>query len=505
MADQADELDDEIDSYGRTHYVREITSVDKAFKTIQNFIGEAQAKLGGGYTWLDDVSADDWQRYHKLGAAEGAWHYQLSGLRNGTVAHSSLDKRLNVLRILDELKKGVEKTTQDAEARLDAAQSTGEAHIRGQFAGLKDAVQQGQEKIIEAFGGATDFVKGAPEPTPTDIQGTVSSVYSEASASAESAYSVVASGAEGVVSEASATAEIAYSAASATAEVAYSAASTGAEQAYSTLSQGGEYVLSEISSAILPTNVAKALEDAESSLSSGIGAASQSLMKLAGAQPSPTDASQSASSLLAQATAYLVEVRDSAESIFSSYAVEATNSARSLAGLQASPTDMAGTASSAYGVASASAVSAADKVASEISQAANNAQRMLERIAGDAYAALPTLPGTSDLPAYTDVSSTLSSQLHEATRGAARAAGVSVSPEGVAEHASSLYSEASSIAASAVDEASSQLHTATRTIAKAVGATPAPENAAEYVESLASEASEVFSQATEAVRERIEL
>lgn len=473
--------------------MRELTSVEKAFKTIQNFVGEAQAKLGQGYTWLDDVTGDDWKRYHTLGAAEGAWHYQLSGLRNGTVRHSSLDKRFIVEKVLEDLKKEVENITQDAEYRLDTAQSTGEAHIKGKFAGLRDAVQQGQEKIAEVFEGATDYVKGT-EPTPTDVQGTVSSVYSEASASAESAYSVIASNAEGVLSEASVTAGSALS-----------AASSGAENVYSTVSQGGEYVLSEISSVILPTNVAKALEDAQSSLSSGIGAASQSLMKLAGAQPSPTDASQSASSLLAQATAYLVDVRDSAESVFSSYAVEATNSARSLAGLETSPTDMAGTASSAYSVASQSAASVADKVASDISSAAHNAQAMLERIAGDAYAALPTLPGTSDLPAYTDVTSTLSSQLHEATRNAARAVGVPVSPEGLAEHASSLYEEASSLAASAVDEASSQLHTATRTIAKAVGATPTPENAAEYVESLASGASEALSHATEAVRQHIEL
>lgn len=493
LADQADELEDEIDSYARTHHVRELTSVEKAFKTIQNFVAEAQAKLGHGYTWLNDVSAEDWKRYHTLGAAEGSWHYQLAGLRNGTVRHSSLDKRLHVEPVLEGLKKEVETITEDAEYRLDTAQSTGEAHIKGQFAGLKDAVQQGQEKIVEAFEGATDYVKGT-EPTPTDVQGTVSSVYSEASASAESAYSVVASGAEDVLSEASVTAGSAYS-----------AVTSGAGDVYSSVSQGGEYVLSEISSVMLPTNVAKALEDAQSSLSSGIGAASQSLMKLAGAQPSPTDASQSASSLLAQATSYLVEIRDSAESVFSSYGVEATNSARSLVGLQTSPTDAAGTASSVYSVASESAASAADRMASEISQAASNAQRMLERIAGDAYAAMPTLPGTADLPAYTDVSSSLSSNMHDATRAAARAVGGSVSPEGIVEHASSLYEEAASLAASAVDEASSQLHTASRTIAKAVGATPTPENAAEYVESIASGASEAVSKATEAVRQHIEL
>lgn len=498
LVDQAEELEDEIDSYARTHHVRELTSVEKAFKTIQNFVAEAQAKLGQGYTWLDNVTAEDWKRYHTLAAAEGSWHYQLAGLRNGTVRHSSLDKRLQVEPVLENLQKEVVAITRNVESRLDNAQSTGEAHIKGQFAGLKDAVQQGQEKIVEAFGGATDYVKGV-EPTPTDVQGTVSSVYSEASASAESAYSVVASGADDVLSEASATISSAYSAF--TPASAYSAVASGAEDVYSSVSQGGEYVLSEISAIILPTNVAKALEDAQSSLSSGLGAASQSLMKLAGVQPSPTDASQSASSLLAQATAYIVDIKDSAESIYSSYEI----SARSLVGLQTSPTDAVGTASSVYSVASESAASAANKMASEISQAANNAQQMLERIAGDAYAAMPTLPSTNDLPAYADVSSSISSQVHEATRAAARAVGGSVSPEGLAEQASSLFEEAGSLAASAVDEASSKLHTATRTIAKAVGATPTPENAAEYVESIASGASEVFSKATEAAKQHIEL
>jgi hypothetical protein len=443
------------------------------------------------------VTAKDWTRYHTLGAAEGAWHYQLSALKNGTIKHSSLDKTLSVANALEALKVELNAVSDEAETRLAAVQSMGEKRIRGQFTGIKDAVQQGQEKIVGAFEGATDYVKGAESTvTPTDVQGTVSSVYSEASASAESLYSAATDNAGN-----------AYAAVASGAADVLSTVTSGAEDAYSTVSVGAEHVLSEISSVVLPTNVAKALDDAQSSLSSGLGAASQSLFKLAGVQPSPTDASQSASSLLAQATAYLVDVRDSAESVFSSYAVEATNSARSLAGLEATPTDAAGTVSSAYSVASESAASAAQKMADEINSAAGNAQNLLSRIANDAYAAIPTvsLPGTDDLPAYTDVSSSLASQLHQATRGAAKVAGVSVSPEGVAEHAASLYEEASSLAASAIDEASSQLHTATRTVAKAVGATPTPENAAEYIESIASDASEAVSKATAAVKQHIEL
>ena len=62
LADQAEELEDEVDSYLRTHSVRELTSTEKAFKTIEAFIGKAQQELGNGYAYLDDVTHADWQR-----------------------------------------------------------------------------------------------------------------------------------------------------------------------------------------------------------------------------------------------------------------------------------------------------------------------------------------------------------------------------------------------------------------------------------------------------------
>lgn len=483
-----------MDSYLRTLVVREQTSVGKAFQTVQNYIGEAQEKLSMSYMWLDDVTTKDWARYHSLAATEGSWHHLFTGVQNGTVDHANLDKNLGVTAIIGALKDELNDISDETEGKFVSIQNTEEKRIKGQFVGVKDAVQQGQEKLAEIFEEATDFVKGTTEPTPTDVQGTVSSIYSAASVTAESAYSA-----------ASVTADSAVSAVADNAESAYSVVADSADSAYSAVTDSAEKVFSDLSAVLLPTKVAKALDDAQSSLSAGLGVASQSLLSLAGAQPSPTDASQSASSLLAQATSYLVEVRDSAESLFASYAVEATKSARSVAGQSIEPTDLAGTASSAYSVASESAASLADRMASEIAFAAGNAQGLIEQIASDAYAALPTLPGTSDIPAYTDVSSTLASQLHQATREAAHLAGISVSPEGVAERASSIYNQASSVAASALDEASSQIHTATRTMAKAVGVTPTPENVAEYVESVASGASEAFDKATAAVREHIEL
>lgn len=62
LSEQAEDLEDELDSYLRTHNVREVTSVEKAFATISNFIGKAQDELGTGYAWLDDVTHEDWKR-----------------------------------------------------------------------------------------------------------------------------------------------------------------------------------------------------------------------------------------------------------------------------------------------------------------------------------------------------------------------------------------------------------------------------------------------------------
>ena len=62
LADQAEELEDEVDAYLRTHVVREVTSTEKAFKTVESFVGKAQDELGMGYAYLDDVTHADWQR-----------------------------------------------------------------------------------------------------------------------------------------------------------------------------------------------------------------------------------------------------------------------------------------------------------------------------------------------------------------------------------------------------------------------------------------------------------
>jgi hypothetical protein len=42
--------------------VRELTSTEKAFKTVESFVGKAQQELGNGYAYLDDVTHSDWQR-----------------------------------------------------------------------------------------------------------------------------------------------------------------------------------------------------------------------------------------------------------------------------------------------------------------------------------------------------------------------------------------------------------------------------------------------------------
>lgn len=149
-------------------------------------------------------------------------------------------------------------------------------------------------------------------------------------------------------------------------------------------------------------------------------------------------------------------------------------------------------------------------MASAVSSAAVNAEGILVKIARDAYEALPTLPSTDDLPAYAEVTSTLSAQLHQATREAAKAVGISVTPESFAEHTESLLSQASSVASSvsaslasampevpngqdAVDAASSSIHEATRAVMRAVGATPSPESPAEYAQAASAAVSSSLS------------
>jgi len=499
MADAADEFEDEVDAYARTHNVRELTSVEKAFKTIQTFVGKAQEELGNGYAWLDDVSPKDWTRYHTLAALEGSWHHKLFSLKNGTISHSTLDRKLDVEATLNKLKYDIEKANNDFERKLEAARVQGEKRAKGEFLGVKDAAARGAAAVAGAFDQATSsavsIVAGTPSPTPSNIQESVSSAYAAATESAASLYSS-APPLSSIGSDAYSSAESLFDQATAAVPIYASDVSASAESLASAASTALQAAASSLSAALLPSNIQKALDDAQSTLAYAYGEASQTLLQAAGVQPSPTDLSQSANSVYNQATAYLADYQASASSLLASYASEASKTAYSLAG-QPTATGYQASAESAYALASSSAASYADSLASEISSAAANAQSLAQKVAGDAYALLPTLPGTTDLPAMSDVTSTLSSQLHQATRDALKAVGVSVTPESLQEHAESLYSQAAAAVAGTdgiagqgvLSDLSSSIHSATRAAASAAGYTPSPESPAEFAASVYSRAS----------------
>jgi len=244
LADQAEELEDEVDSYLRTHSVRELTSTEKAFKTVESFVGKAQQELGNGYAYLDDVTHSDWQRYHTLGALEGQWHHQLFGLRNGSVTHRALDTSLAVEPVLNGLKREIERLSADADARLVASRRKGEKRINGGFVGVGDAAERGYaavqsavaagtQKVADTVSSASQAVVGEPEPT--DLSGSASSLYTEAASTASSIYADTAASAASLASDISASVDSAYSVASASAA---SAASV-------------------VSAAVLPSNVNK--------------------------------------------------------------------------------------------------------------------------------------------------------------------------------------------------------------------------------------------------------
>ena len=533
LAEAAEELEDEIDAYQRTHNVREITSTEKAFKTIQTFIERAQEELGAGYAWLDNSTSEDSKRYHSLEALKDSWHHQMFGLLNGSVSHAPLDPTLSIETALLSVKSEVKKLNSDADDKIQAAHLMGEKKAKGEFLGIKDAAKRGYEAVSEGFEEAArtavSLAGGSPSPAvSTNLQGTLSSIYAAAArntaasiyASADTPQSAsslragVLADAGSLVSAASSSAGEILAAATDAAPSLASMASGSVESLASLASSGILSAASGMSSALLPSKIQDALVDAQNSLRSAYAEASQTLLRAAGLQPSPTNVAQSASSALSQASDYLAELQAQASSLLISYSHAASVTLMSLAG-QPSATGMQASAQSAYNLASTSAASYAESLAAEITSAASNAQFLIARIANDAYSALPDIPGTDvAATAYSDISSSVETQIHHATREALKAVGVSVTPDALREHVISAYSQASSAASSIsasvlpsndgiYNDISASVHSATRAAARAAGFTPAHEGPAEFAESVYDRASSVAASAASVVSEAI--
>jgi hypothetical protein len=415
------------------------------------------------------VTVEDWSRFHQLQKREDAVHSDFRALASGTL----VDPRLSTERTtatLMQYKDVTDEVVDGFETSLAKVNKLGARRLRGTVA----------DSIRGAYGQAKSALGvDVPEPTPTDVQGSASSILAVATDSAASAYSVVADSVAGVIPEVPDLHE-----ATRALSLAVGATPTP-ESAQKSLSS----VYAKASRAVVGEPVPEGVAASISSAASVASASAVSAYSVVG------DTMSSA----------LPDVDDLSASVH-----QATRAMSRAVGATPTPEALSEHAESAYARASRAVVgeTVAPGVADSLSSVASVASRSAESIASQLSASAASVASvvSSSLPDADDLASTL----HDATRAAARALGATPSPEGVAERAQSAYARASSavvgepsasgVSASVASAASVVSASASSLLDTAASAVPSLEDltsqGASVVSAASSQASSVASQAS---------
>jgi hypothetical protein len=223
----------------------------------------------------------------------------------------------------------------------------------------------------------------------------------------------------------------------------------------------------------------------------GLHQATRSIISAAGATPSPEGMMEHLESI----------ANNAAQGAASVYGVieenvhHATRSAISAAGVTPSPesplesaqlfaSEVSSTVSSLVSEASASIASLGSVASASASSVYGAASERMVEAASSAH----DIPGGVYIQAQS-AASVAGEKVHQGTRSAMKAVGVSPTPETPGEHVESIVSVVSASAASVASAASQAVHSGTRQAIKAVDGTPSPETPGETVESVVSAAS----------------
>ncbi|WVF67672.1 hypothetical protein IAT40_002431 [Kwoniella sp. CBS 6097] len=249
------------------------------------------------------------------------------------------------------------------------------------------------------------------------------------------------------------------------------------------------------------------------SASKALYQATRSAMSAVGATPSPETFGESVESVLAAASEGVAGVIPNID--ISSAVHDATRSAIRAVGATPSPETPGEHLESLSYAASASASSAVSAANEAIANFAEDASAAIHDATRSVYSAVGGTPSPESAQEYLESIANVvaggaasvygavednaasaydaaGSQVHDATRSAMKAVGVTPSPETPGEHAASL-----------ADAASSVVHDATRSAMRAVGVTPSPETPGEFAESVYDAASSGVSSVSSVVSEEV--
>ncbi|GAA5933436.1 uncharacterized protein JCM15063_001313 [Sporobolomyces koalae] len=425
-------IEEEMRQYRAGLVTREEKAVDEAKKSVSTLVAKAQEELGFGWTWLDDVTHKDWQRYHGLRKAEENLFKSFSDLQSGGIRDSTLSA-LHPDALLNKYAEQPAALVQAFLSVLAKITNKGQKEIKGDWTGAASEAQRAYAAVGDKVAAMTERVKeqassvAGVEPQPTNLRETMAAMATSAQLSASSLASV-------------------------------------ARQAMPTID-------TPHSSANFRQSAGFVVSEAQLKAAEAVARASQEALRAVGIQPSPTDLSQSAESV-ARA------VQSSAASIVSTVVTDvpasistAINHAAETASSLASSVSSLAAPHSSF----ATAVPASIRLGS----AAREAQEQIRSAVGDisqgAIRALGGEPKPTDLhQTATSLASAVSKSLSSASSVAsslaqphsdfAKSAVVPSSASGRGVRAS-MESLASSV--------SSAVHDATRTTAEGLRETAA--------------------------------
>jgi len=132
---------------------KELQEVSTATAEVREIAEKGQLDLGLDYAWLEDVTFDDWQRYHALVGVSEQYGQEVASIQNGT--HPSIAATNPMSPILEDLESEVRDVVIGFETRLRRIKRDGERAFNSQGNG---AAQKEEEK------GSVVKPDGEPEP-----------------------------------------------------------------------------------------------------------------------------------------------------------------------------------------------------------------------------------------------------------------------------------------------------------------------------------------------------
>ncbi|CAE6473451.1 unnamed protein product [Rhizoctonia solani] len=373
---------------------------------IKALASEAQSSLGMDYAWLDDVTVQDWSRYHALIDTSDAFAKELQSLVDNTHPQSEPNPLETGLEELQERLNGI---VDDFQSKLKLAHHNG-LHS---FGSVNPDIPESSGSSL--FPGAQAHADGASilERGKEEVEAAIKLAENKAGSAAENV--------QAIFSDASSSVH------QATRSVIKAAGGTPTPE---TPKEYAESIVAQVSSTVVAaaTGVSSIVDDAAAAASaSGASVA-------AAASSAYNDALRSASSAFDEATR-------SASSAYN----EATRTVIKAAGGTPSPTNVYETAE----ILAAGAQAYYTDAASQISKAAASNLPSYDDLKSRAQALLGGEPAPSGYEKLLDdalsVVDDLQSRAHQATRAASRAVGATPTPESAGEYLESVAAKASSV------------------------------------------------------------